>query len=199
MPFDSSYAVGETQELIQSELEKAGFEDIKIQEDTSGWLESGCVFSVTVDNNEKFKKGDYKKKNSSVVINISSLDRIAATDIIKTWQTENYADFKKKLEKAGFTNVSVTETETNEKNKDDLIAGLKINELDYLNEYCYIPLDAPIVINCYALKINIAMILQDLKAGITTVSLLISRSMDSIMLKPNRFLLDGPKETLLLT
>lgn len=155
IPFDSEYANGVELEVIQSELEKAGFTNITTQSDTAGWLESGKVTGVTIDNKASYKKDAYKKPECNIVILVSSDERVFATDMLNTWQNSDYIAFKKELEDNGFTNITVVETVTNDKNKDDKIASLNVNNQSYLNEYCYIPLNAPITINCYSLKLAI--------------------------------------------
>lgn len=155
IPFDSTYAQGEKLALIYDELDEAGFENIQKSADNSGWLEGNEVIAVTIDNQREFSKDSYKKPDVSVVITYSSADRVYVTEILKDWKTIEYTTLVDKLKDAGFSNISLNEIDTPDKDKNQITAAIKLNGLEYTNEHCYIPKNAPIVIDYYSLKIGI--------------------------------------------
>ena len=155
IPFDSDYANGEQLSLIYDELDDAGFENIQKVSDTSGWLDSDEVISVSIDNQDSYAKDTYKKPDVSVVITYSSSGRIYVTDLLKNWKNTEYTEVVDKLKEAGFTNIIVNEVDTAEKDLYQFTASVELNGLDYTNEHCYLPANAPIVITYYALKIGI--------------------------------------------
>lgn len=153
VPFSPSYAVSENCNDIKTELEAAGFTNIKLVESDDGWLESGDVISVTVDNVDDYKKGSYFKPEVTVVITYSSSNRIDASDILKDWQSRDYSSIVEDLKSEGFTQITTEAITTYEKNKDQKISGISLNDLAYTNGHCYLPKDAPIHIGYYELKI----------------------------------------------
>lgn len=155
IPFDSSYAKGESLSLIYEELEEAGFENIQKVADTSGWLDDNEVIAVSIDNQDSYSKDSYKEPDVSIVITYSSPDRIYVADILEGWKDTEYKDVIVKLEEAGFTNIVTTEIDTSDKENDQITAAIELNGLDFSNEHCYIPQNAPITISYYALKIGI--------------------------------------------
>ncbi len=155
IPFDASYVKGESLSMIYDELDEAGFENIQKISDTSGWLDNDEVISVSIDNQDSYSKDSYKKPDVSVAIIYSSPDRIYVTDLLKGWKESKYTDIVEKLKKAGFTNIILNESDTADKELDQLTASIELNELDYTNEHCYLPENAPISISYYTLKIGI--------------------------------------------
>lgn len=155
IPFDSNYVNDKSLSLIYDELKAAGFENIQKVSDTSGWLDGDEVISVSIDNQNSYRKDTYKEPDVSVVITYSSSNRIYATDLLKGWKESKYTSVVDKLKEAGFTNISVNEVDTTEKELDQLTASIELNGLSYANEYCYLPDNAPIIITYYALKIGI--------------------------------------------
>ena len=77
------------------------------------------------------------------------------TDLLKDWKKTDYATIEKIFKDAGFTNVSLEELITSDKDNDKLTAALSLNGEMYINEHCYLPKNAPIIISYYALKIGI--------------------------------------------
>lgn len=155
IPFDPSYVSGEDLQDIYDELEEAGFERIWERPDDSGWLNSGEVIGVSIDNSRGYDKGDRRKSDVKVVITYSSEGRIFVTDLLKNWQTADYKSIQNTFKQAGFTNITVEEIVTSDKEKDKMTAALSLNRENYTNERCYLPLNAPIVISYYVLKIGI--------------------------------------------
>ena len=155
IPFDPSYVSGEELQDIYDELDDAGFENITKRPDDSGWLNSGGVIGVTIDNSSSYGKGDYKKPDVNVVITYSSEGRVFVTNLLKGWQSADYKTIQNAFKQAGFTNIIVKEVVTSDKGKDKLTAALSLNGDIYTNENCYLPKSAPIVISYYALKIGI--------------------------------------------
>ena len=155
IPFDSTYVQGEELASIYSELDDAGFKNIQKNPDYSGWLEGNEVISVSIDNQREFSKDSYKNPDVSVVITYSSDDRVYVTEMLKDWKTAEYASLVNALRDAGFSNISLNEIDTPDKEKDKITASIKLNSIDYTNEHCYIPKDAPIEISYYVLKIGI--------------------------------------------
>lgn len=155
IPFDSTYVKGENLSMIYDELDDAGFENIIKKPDTSGWLDSDEVISVSIDNQDSYSKNTYKKPDVNVVITYSSGGRVYATDILKDWKKSEYTMVVDKLKEAGFTNITVNEIDTAEKELDQLTASIELNGLNYTNEHCYLPTNAPIIVSYYSLKIGI--------------------------------------------
>ena len=60
------------------------------------------------------------------------------------------------LKAAGFTNITTSPEDTSEKNDDQLIATLVLNDKAYTNGHCYLPKDAPIDITYFTLKITVS-------------------------------------------
>lgn len=89
IPFDSSYVVGESLSDVYRELDDAGFENITKRPDASGWLESGQVISVSIDNSDTYSKDSYKKPDVTVVITYSSEGRKYVTDLLTDWKKRN--------------------------------------------------------------------------------------------------------------
>ena len=166
VPFSSTSAIGCNYIDLQGELEDAGFTNIKINEDDSGWMGSNEVLSISVDNESSFSKGDYYEPDVAVVITCSSKGRIDIAEYLKDWQTRSYTEVVDELKDAGFTNITAFPEDTLEKNKDRLITKLVLNDETYTNGHCYLPKDAPIDITYFTLKItmpddNMSFIGQD--------------------------------------
>ncbi len=155
VPFDSLYVTGKDLDEIYKELDDAGFENITKKPAASGWLDSEEVISVSIDNSENYGKGDYRELDVTVVITYSSKGRVYVTDLLKDWKKTDYATIEKIFKDAGFTNVSLEELITSDKDNDKLTAALSLNGEMYINEHCYLPKNAPIIISYYALKIGI--------------------------------------------
>ena len=156
VPFSSSYAIGVDCYDLQEELEGAGFTNIRIVEDDSGWLESNEVIGISVDNKKTFDKDEYYDPDVTVVITCSSSGRIDVAEHLKDWQTRPYTDVVAGLKTAGFTNITTTSKNTSDKAEDQLVATLNLNNSEYTNGHCYLPKDAPIDITYFTLKITMS-------------------------------------------
>lgn len=155
IPFDASYAVGQNQASIYKELEDAGFKSITKKQDESGWLKENEVISVTIDNSDSFSKGSYREPEVSVVITYSSGNRVYVTDLLKDWKKTEYTAIEKALKDAGFSNITLKEVTTSDKQIDGLAAAVTLDGESYTNEHCYLSKNAPIIISYYALQIGI--------------------------------------------
>ena len=155
VPFDASYAIGQNQNDIYKELKDAGFNNISRRQDDSGWLENDDVISVTIDNSDNYSKGIYRKPDVSVVITYSNGDRLYVTDFLKGWQKTDYFKIEKSLKDAGFTNITLNEVATSDRQADKLIAAITLDGISYTNERCYLSKTAPINISYYSLQIGI--------------------------------------------
>ena len=155
IPFDYSYVSGVQLSDVYSELEEAGFENITQRPNSSGWLESGQVMGVSIDNSELYSKGSYEKPDVSVVITYSCEERKYVTDLLVDWNKTEYTEVQKTLKNAGYTNIMAVEVATPDRAKDKLTAALSLNKENYTNEDCYLPVNAPIVISYYVFKIGI--------------------------------------------
>ena len=122
IPFDASYAIGQDQNEVYKELEGAGFKNITRKQDDSGWSKENEVISVTIDNSSSFAKGSYRKPDVNVVITYSSGNRVYVTDILKNWTKAEYTEVEKALKAAGFTNITVKDVSTSDKQMDKLTA-----------------------------------------------------------------------------
>lgn len=156
VPFSASYAVGLDCDDVVDELENAGFENIKTLADNSGWLPSNQVISVNVDNSDKYEKGAYYLPDVTVTVKYSCDGRKDASKVLSNWQTQNYTELVNTLKTDGFTNVTTKAVDTSDKSKDQLVSGIILNQQSYTNGYCYLPLNAPIEIAYYTLKIGIS-------------------------------------------
>lgn len=155
IPFDDSYVGGESLDLIYQELDDAGFTDIQKVQDNSGWYDNNEVISVSIDNKLSYTQGTYVNPDVSVIITYCSSGRIYVTDLLSNWAETNYQTICDALKTAGFTNINTKAVDTSDKNKDALVSSLTLNGLDYSNEYCYLPKNAPITVAYYTLKIGI--------------------------------------------
>ena len=155
IPFDASFVSGQDVEYIYKTLEDAGFTNISIVSDDSGWMKENMVIRVAIDNSEGYAKGTYKKPDVSVVITRSSDDRVYVTDLLVGWKSSDYSVIEACLRNAGFSNISVEEVETFDKAFDGLTAGINLDGESFTNEHCYLSKTAPIIIYRYSLRICI--------------------------------------------
>ena len=125
------------------------------KQDESGWLKENEVISVTIDNSDSFSKGSYREPEVSVVITYSSGNRVYVTDLLKDWKKTEYTTIEKALKDAGFTNITLKEVTTSDKQIDGLAAAVLLDGESYTNEHCYLSPKAPIIISYYALQIGI--------------------------------------------
>lgn len=162
IPFDDTYVEGIKVDHIESELKKAGFVNISRKKDPSGWKESYDVTKVSVGNSYKFKKGTYLKTDIPIEIYYSSENRVYVTDLLNGWRTKDHESVKTALQKAGFTNIAEVDIATSSAKQENKTASIKLNDENYTNEHCYLPRNAPIVIEYYALKISVGFTNQEI-------------------------------------
>ena len=156
IPFSSTYVVGIDCNTLKKELVTAGFTNIQMVEDDSGWLKDNEVIAVTVDNYKEFSKDEYYEPDVSVVITYSSNERVDISKSLGDWQTCTYTDIIADLKSAGFTNITTTAQNSSEKNKNQKVFKITVNEITYKNGHCYVPKDAPIDITYYKLMITMS-------------------------------------------
>lgn len=154
VPFDAAYAVGRELNDVCTELENAGFVNIKQTSSTSGWADSNSVIGVTVNNSGTYSKNKYVDPACNVEVIYSSADRVYITPLLKDWGKTNYKDLMQELKSAGFTRITTEEVSTGDKEMNGLTAGLSLNSLEFTDEECYLPKNAPIIISYYVLKIG---------------------------------------------
>ena len=155
IPFDASSAIGQDKESIYEELKNAGFENIRIKEDDSGWLKGNEVISIKIQGSDTFTKGRYIKPEEEIDITCSSADRVYVTDILKNWRTSSYTDVVQSLNEAGFSDIVLQEIITSDKELDQLPAKLLLNDKEYSDEICYLPSEALIELSYYVCKVEI--------------------------------------------
>ena len=155
IPVDTSYAVGLEYDELKEVFEDAGFENVRIVPDENGWEESGTVIAVLIDGKDSFNKDAYVEPDTMVEIRYSSMDRVDISQYLEDWQNREYGDLKTVLQNNKFTGISLNPIDTSEKAQDKKVCGLVLNGQTYTNGRCYIPLNAPIEISYYTLKISI--------------------------------------------
>lgn len=155
IPFDAEYVYGEDFNTIYNELESAGFNNIQIKRENSGWLKDNEVISVSVDNQDSYKKKTYVDPNVKVEVICSSSGRKYVTDILENWKDNSYLNIENDLKEAGFSNITFNTVDTFSKNEDHKMASIALNNEIYTNEQCYLPSNAPIEITYYVFKIGI--------------------------------------------
>lgn len=153
IPFDSQSVSGMEFEDVEKILKKAGFENVDSVEDYSGWLESGEVTRVLIDEKEFYDKGTYLKPNVHIVIYYSSSDRVCVTDALEDWEDLNPDDIEQNLRNLGLNGVNVELYDTPDREKEGLVQGIQLNGQNYKDEECYLPLGSPIIIYVYSWKI----------------------------------------------
>lgn len=158
-PFDLAYAKGQNVELIQKELTDAGFTNIILDPDESGWTKDGTVIEVKGD----YNKGKYYDSYSDIHIKYSCEGRIEVSDLLKNWQTRQYTDVVSKLKSAGFNDISTKKTVINNDSKKYLTSGLTLNGKEYLKGECYLPASAPIKVSYYIYQVKIGISSSEIK------------------------------------
>lgn len=155
IPIDASYAVGLEYTDMREIFEDAGFENIRVVADETGWEKSGTVRTVLIDGKDSFSKNTYVEPDAIVEICYSSLKRVDISQYLEDWKDREYGDVKTVLQNNGFTGVSLNPIDTHEKTQDKMVCRLTLNGQSYTNGHCYLPLNAPIEISYYTLKISI--------------------------------------------
>lgn len=158
-PFDLAYAKGQNVELIQKELTDAGFTNIILDPDESGWTKDGTVIEVKGD----YNKGKYYDSYSDIHIKYSCEGRIEVSDLLKNWQTRQYTDVVSKLKSAGFNDISTKKTVINNDSKKYLTSGLTLNGKEYFKGECYLPASAPIKVSYYIYQVKIGISSSEIK------------------------------------
>ena len=157
VPLDALEMKNEYYWEVRDEFVKAGFDNIEVTEDVTGWKKSERVTKVTIGGSEKYSKGQYKKPDVEVVIFYSSHNRIPAHEVLEDWGRYSYKELQEALYNMGFRNIKINLDEyvTSDKDKNEKVAWVKINDKNYVDEECYIPSDAPIEIAYYTHKVSV--------------------------------------------
>lgn len=155
IPFGSDSIEGESANDVYKKLIAVGFENIATEPDDTGWLGSGMVTRVTINGTDKFSEKEYSDSNADIVIYYSSENRIDAGKILKDWQNISYNILLSKLRYAGFTDVSIVEDSTFDREKNKKITAITLNGRLYMDEECYLSPDASIKISYNILMIYI--------------------------------------------
>ena len=150
-PYDSAYAKGQNVESVQKGLSDAGFTNIVLDKDESGWAKEGTVLGIS----DEYNKGTYYDSDSEIHIKYSCEGRIEVSDLLKNWQSRKYNDVVSTLKSAGFNDISTEKTGILNDSQKDITAGMELNGLEYLNGECYIPTSAPIKVSYYVYQISI--------------------------------------------
>ena len=155
IPVDTSDAVGLEYTDLKEIFEDAGFENIRVVADETGWEESGTVRTVLINGKDSFNRDAYVDPDTIIEIHYSSLDRVDISQYLEDWQNREYGDVKTVLQNNKFTGISLNPIDTSEKTQDKKVCELVLNGQTYTNGRCYLPLNAPIEISYYTLKISI--------------------------------------------
>ncbi len=155
IPFSSQEVIGKEVDDVISTLEKAGFSQIKTEEITDGWSKGNIVLGMLVDNKEFFNTTDRIDKDCEILVQYSSNDRVDVSAILDGWQGKNYEDVYSQLKSSGFTDIQLTETITEDIEKDRKIANITLNEIEFTEGECYLPVNSRINISYYSLRIRI--------------------------------------------
>lgn len=150
-PYDAAYAKGQNVESVQKGLLDAGFTNIVLDKDESGWAKEGTVLGIS----DEYNKGTYYDSDSEIHIKYSCEGRIEVSDLLKNWQSRKYNDVVSTLKSAGFNDISTEKTGILNDSQKDITAGMELNGLEYLNGECYIPTSAPIKVSYYVYQISI--------------------------------------------
>lgn len=160
---DSEEFLGKDYKTVESTLKESGFSNVRTEEISSGWAKEGSVTKLTVNGEENYKSNNTYDPDAQIVVQYSSGGRTNATSCFNDWQNTNYSKVKANLDKAGFTNVKMTERITDVPSNDELISTIKINNSTFNGGECYIQKDAPIYIDYYVCKLKIGIPSSEIK------------------------------------
>ena len=155
LPNSNASFVGQNYENVVASLKEDGFTNVQTEEIKTGWAEGNSVIAVTINNQTSYDESDVYAPDVKIVVKYSSNDRIEATDAVSNWRSVKYTELEKDLRAAGFTNITLSQTETTNKSQNHLVAGLTINGESFNAGECHVQKTAPIVIKYYTLKITI--------------------------------------------
>lgn len=154
-PNSNASFVGQNYENVVENLKEDGFTNVQTEEIKTGWAEGNTVIAVTINNQTSYNESDVYSPDVKIVVKYSSNDRIEATDAVSNWRSVKNTELEKTLRSAGFTNITLSKTETTNKSQNYLVAGLTINGESFNAGECHVQKTAPIEIKYYTLKINI--------------------------------------------
>lgn len=155
VPFDPSYVDGKDITEVCDSLQKAGFTNIKKDEDTGSYYQGGKVISVQIGNKTKYKKGNYKKPDVAIRVKYASGNRIELTSFLNNWENREYTSLRDSLNMIGFTNIKYKKKLKHDRQKENYVAALTINGSSYKSGPCYVPANSPIIIKYYTPKITL--------------------------------------------
>lgn len=160
---DSNQYIGKDYNDVVKSLKERGFTNVQTKKVTTGWKKGNSVIGVSatdagqVDNYRKYKP------DTKIVVSYSSNDRVDVTTILSNWKSKEYSVVKQGLAKKGFTHIKTKEIQTNNKELDKYIQGIKINEDNYSGGECHIQKDSQILIQYYVTKVRINKAAADIK------------------------------------
>ncbi len=132
----------------------AGFENVREKEVDEGYLPSGQVCSVTINSNSNIVAGRSYRNDADVTIRYSSSDRIDITNIVDSWESEDYRNLIGILELRQF-DVDVIEVFNDSLSYNGETESLIINGVPYQGGTCCVPPGCSIEFYVYALAIRI--------------------------------------------
>ena len=191
MPFTSDEARNQHVAEIQSELEQAGFTNIKTQMLSSGLQKDNSVISVSVDGTKSFHKGEYLSTETPILIEFSSTGRVDLTELLQNYRTKTVDELQSELKKLGFTNLEIEKNATDSPKSNYLMNGLELNGETYYAGSCFIPLDSKIILQYNHLQIELVkedLIEQNYKDAVNS---LMEQGFTKITLKRSDSLITG--------
>lgn len=191
MPFTSGEARNQHVAEIQSELEQAGFTNIKTQMLSSGLQKDNSVISVSMDGTKSFHKGEYLSTETPILIEFSSTGRVDLTELLQNYRTKTVDELQSELKKLGFTNLEIEKNATDSPKSNYLMNGLELNGETYYAGSCFIPLDSKIILQYNHLQIELVkedLIEQNYKDAVNS---LMEQGFTKITLKRSDSLITG--------
>lgn len=163
--FDKSQVIGLDYEEVVNDLEGRGFTNVQTQEVTTGWAKGNTVVGVTVNNVDTYDSSLTYPPDVKIVVKYSSNDRVDITEVLKNWQTTDYENLVNSLKAKGFTTIKVIPKTTENKSQNRRIAGITLNNEEYIAGGCYLPKSASIKIEYYSLQIQIGQTAKQFEKG----------------------------------
>ena len=155
MPYSPENVIGENYQTVLNKLSDNGFTNLITTSVNTGWENSDRIIEFTLNGKEEFRQGFHYDPQAKIEIVYSSSGRIDVTEILKDWGAQKSDDIEKKLMESGFSNIKKSETDTFDKKKENLVAGIKIYGNSYVEGECYLPKDGSIELFYYKYKIQI--------------------------------------------
>lgn len=152
-------------EDVKSSLERLGFTNIKFEvlyDIVFGITADGTVESVSIADNNDFKRGDVFPKDAEIVIAYHMPEASDPSNITMTkggtdYIGKNYLEVEQELKNSGFTNIIVDKHTTyDQSHTDGAVYSVRINDLSFENGDVFKP-NAEVTIAYYAVAQNITV------------------------------------------